>query len=358
MNAIMSSVTTWDSFIGKKKPCDNELNEARPCVSIINPCDPLKEYNFAYRSGWSANVVSGLELLDSGSTRNIRVAVDVCTCVRCGVCTGEYDALDAKREIKEISTCSVCYDEETMPDLCGEVCLDDFTVPDKRYCILRIRDCGVVRDIPVQRIGDIETTRRGKCTRYEMVFEAQADFNFPRMQTVICDGLTQDDLICADVLCDTGGSVDLTKIDSFEKCINVPYAGDVRGYPEIIIRGDVTNLAIRNTTTDACIDFNNRDGAYTISGCAPHKLNFMRNQQSYLNGVGQSVYQDLRLGCGSFYLEPKCPTGTELCISGDLVDPENFYFEVRWWDAFRDFDRAQNEPMFSDLFGADDGCNK
>ncbi len=380
---------TLDSFLKAKKSssgnsaetsdsaeCVDDYNTDLPKVSFISPSNITDERNIELRKGWKLFLLDGIDdivtkelalestpykagskLVSSRDVeRTIRVGVRVCPCggTCCGDNCNDYSIHDAKRELYEIADCSFC-DNENCYVCCddGECTnLLDYVVPDNRYCIMRIRACGIVRDVAVVRQGTVEISKKAKCWEFIFTYVAvKSRFYFPKMQSVEVNGLPDESMAPPVFICPPDHPIDITKINSFEHCLTIPYAGNVRGYPEIVVRGDVTNFEVTDVETGAKINLNRTDDNYTIGSCVPHRLNFRPGQREFTNGSGESIYSKLNRSCGSFFLRPNCPQGQTICLTGNFVDPEKFFFQIRWWNEYDSFFKAENEIPMTDFCG-------
>lgn len=340
-------------------------------MQIVSPYNPIAPVNLEYRYNWQIVKVTGIddtvdhELSTETSKfsdgfrykgsrrkeREISITVKVCPCDNC-------DYLEHKRELIQISKCQHCALSDCQ--ICcsnGELCFDDFAMKDLRSCHLRIKCCDVIRQIPVRLKGKIKMVRKGSCHYYTIKYvAADPNFHYPRIQTVEFT-LDDDDLVCPVQL---RGEVDLSRINGFKKCINIPYTGTVRGYPKFTIKGEVDNLRITNSLTGAEVNLNRREDPYTIDGCAPHILNFWRGQQQYTDNGGQNIYQDLAGGCSNvFYFPVDCDGEVEICIEGEAVNPGNFFLKIQWWIEYDEFyGMGDLEPANTivTIDDCDDGC--
>jgi hypothetical protein len=337
-------------------------------IQIVSPGNPLVPTNLEYRNNWEIVSVKGIdEMADielstekskyrdglriKGSrreAREIQIVLKVCPCEGC-------DFLEQRRELYQMVDCAMCQQKDC-EHCCktGQICFDDFMMKDLRYCHLRISCCGVVRQIPVVRKGTIGVATKGICIYYTINYLAPDPYyHFPRVQTqeVTIDPAT--DLICPPIL---QGDVNMARVNSFSKCITIPYTGTIDGYARFTIRGPVQNLQITRPDTGVTIDLNNRVDFYDIDGCGAHVLNFWRGQQSYTDGNQQNIYSDLSGGCNNqFVLPANCTNGVEVCISGDLVDPDTFFMKIQWWLEYDGFFALETEPELTPVEIADCG---
>lgn len=275
--------------------------------------------------------------------KTISVTVKICPCDCC-------DIYMLRRELYEIVNCEWCEDETCDGvDNCllfrgddDEQCLFTCNVRDPRYCTMRVRCCGVVRDVSFVREGEHEIERIGKCEYHTFTFlQPDPNLYFPQQQSLF---FTFDkelaEATCAQFWC--GDSIDFS-LQNLRQCVTIPYDGNVIAYPRITIAGSATNPRITNVNTGASVTLENR-GNFVTSGCGVTVLDFQRGQQEYRDGNGRNIYADLATGCNNqFAFTPNCPQGIELCIEAQSVNADAFSVTIEWWTPYDGFVAGRDE---------------
>lgn len=361
----MSAITKLLQFAIKHCNRNCDVNTNTPRIEFVSPNFPLDGRNLEYRNNWEITNVSGIdELADvelSTETTNFRSGVvvkgsrqrerTINVTVRICPCDGDgCDMLQQRRELYEIVKCNWCPDGDGIQCCAdGSFCFDDYEVKDKRYCIMRVRCCGVVRDISVV-YQSVSTRKLGKCQEYTFTFLAPlVNMHYPRINSAeftIDPNDANSGLECPNIICFPDDGLDLTTINSFEQCITIPYRGNVPTFPRVVIIGDVLNLRIENADTGETVTLE-RNGDYRIGGCGATILDFQRGRQSYTDGARENIYSELSSGCNnSLAFAPNCPEGITLCFSGQQVNTDTFRALVQWWDEYDGFTGSADEPEF------------